>query len=98
MYEALERLRFGAFLNTCGEECQQEIKSFISNLHDTFGCDDFGDHLNSSFFSEIIKDYAKFISERSEVNETFAFWSIYLKMAGKKQNVKNQYHYGYNNH
>lgn len=54
VYEALERLRFEAFLDT----------------------------LESQPFKDLFQEYGKFIAKSSAESKTFAYWSMYMKMAG----------------
>lgn len=84
MYEALERLRFETFLDTLEEESRERILSLTMDLRDSFNEGKFHEYLESQPFNELFLEYEKFVAESSGKSKTFAYWSMYMKMIGKK--------------
>lgn len=83
MYEALQRLRFEAFLDTLEDESQDSIYSFIMDMEDSFSKDGLHKHIESQEFQDLSIHYEAFIAESSAKSKTFAYWSMYIKMAGE---------------
>lgn len=83
MYEALQRLRFEAFLDTLDEEYQESILSLIITMQDSFTEGTFQECMKSQLFDDIVIKYETFVAESSTKSKTFAYWSMYTKMAGK---------------
>ena len=84
MYEALERLRFEAYLDTLEDESRERILSLIMDLRNSFKEGKFHEYVESELFHKVFLDYETFVSESSRNSITFAYWSMYMKMAGKK--------------
>jgi hypothetical protein len=83
MYEALQRLRFEAFLDSLDEDDRETVVEYIWSMGDCFPQqEEFSEFLHSSFFNEICEEYERFIVESSAKSKTFAFWSMYIKMTG----------------
>ena len=83
MYEALQRLRFEAFLDTLDEEYQESIFSLIITMQDSFTEGRFQECMKSQLFDNIVIKYETFVAESSTKSKTFAYWSMYTKMVGK---------------
>lgn len=83
MYEALQRLRFEAFLDTLDDEYQESIFSLIETMQDSFTEGKFQECMKGQLFDDIIIKYEAFVAESSTKSKTFAYWSMYTKMAGK---------------
>ena len=83
MYEALQRLRFEAFLDTLDEEYQESIFSLTTTTQDSFTEGRFQECMKSQLFDHIAIKYETFVAESSTKSKTFAYWSMYTKMAGK---------------
>ena len=84
VYEALECLRFETFLDTLEEESREHILSLTMDLRDSFNEGKFHEYLESQPFNELFLEYEKFVAKSSGKSKTFAYWSMYMKMAGKK--------------
>ena len=78
--EALNRLRFKAFLDCLDDEDKNDVSTFISSLLDEFPTGSFSETVKENTFKEIMATYDNFICEASAENPTFAFWSNYLEM------------------
>lgn len=79
MYEALQRLRFEAFLDTLDEEYQESILSLIITMQDSFTEGIFQECMKSQLFDDIVIKYETFVAESSTKSKTFAYWSMYTK-------------------
>ena len=82
VYEALECLRFEAFLDTLDYESQKHILLLTVDMKDSFNERIFHDNLESQSFKDLFHEYGKFIAKSSAESKTFAYWSMYMKMAG----------------
>ena len=83
MYEALQRLRFEAFLDSITENDQEDISSFIESMASSFPQDKFlSDGIESPIMQRILESYELFINDMCSKSRTFSFWSMYIKMAG----------------
>ncbi|CAB3997648.1 Hypothetical predicted protein [Paramuricea clavata] len=83
MYEALQRLRFQAFMDQMTEEDQEVMTSFIESMAGSFPEDKFlSDDIESPLMQQILESYELFIAESSSKSRTFAFWTMYIEMAG----------------
>ena len=81
MYEALQRLRLEAFLDYVDEN--NAVTSFINNMAGSFLEDkSLACEIESPEMQQMLKSYELFIAESSKKSRTFAFWSMYIKMAG----------------
>ena len=81
IYEALQRIRLEAFFDYVAEN--DAVISFINKLAETFLEDKFLTcEIESPEMQEMLKSYELFIVESSRKSRTFAFWSMYIKMAG----------------
>lgn len=83
MYEALQRLRLEAFLDYVAED--HEMTSFFDKMAGSFlegkflTCE-----IESPEMQQMVKSYELFVAESSRKSRTFAFWSMYIKMAGNQ--------------
>ncbi|XP_028419097.1 uncharacterized protein LOC114544759 [Dendronephthya gigantea] len=83
MYEALQRLRFQAFLDSMTEKDQDDISSFIESMANSFPHDKFlTDGIENPKMLQILQSYELFINDMCSKSRTFSFWSMYIKMAG----------------
>ena len=83
MYEALQRLRFQAFMDQMTEEDQEVMTSFVESMAGSFPEDKFlSDDIENPLMQQILESYEIFIAESSSKSRTFAFWSMYIEMAG----------------
>lgn len=80
MYEAMERLRFEAFLDTLDENKKQYITSAVSGITDCFPDQTFVDSLEYPEMTMIYESYDSFIQESCKKSRTFAFWTMSIKM------------------
>jgi hypothetical protein len=84
LYEAMQRLRFEAFLeNLADDEKYERIEELLSEMSDVFPGKPFYALVECPVFEEIINEYESFIIDASTKSRTFAFWSMYVKMAGE---------------
>lgn len=61
----------------------QEMTSFIDNMAGSFLEDKFLTRgLDRPEMQKIVESYELFIADSSSKSRTFAFWSMYIKMAG----------------
>ena len=82
MFEAMERLRFEAFMDTLDEENQEHICASVQKVMSCFPEQEFVNSLHSSEIETIARLYQSFIEKSSEKSKTFAFWSMYIRMIG----------------
>ncbi|XP_028408500.1 uncharacterized protein LOC114531056 [Dendronephthya gigantea] len=82
MHEALQRLRFDAFLDSLDITEQEKIRTCVGVMADGFPTQRYKEELLSQEFETICDKYDSFVAETSQKSKTFAFWSIYLKMTG----------------
>jgi len=78
--EALQKLRFEAFLQTCTEEELHAITSTTENLAQSFLQMTLNVALESNQFQVIRQKYDDYVSKGNETNVNFAFWSSYLHL------------------
>jgi hypothetical protein len=83
IYEALQRLRFEAFLEALDDESRENVQLVVQAAWDTFFEDKLNDFIQSDQFADLIDRYDNFIAESSATSKTFAYWSIYIRMTGK---------------
>ena len=83
IYEALQRLRFEAFVETLEDELKEHIQSIVEAGGDAFFGDKLKDFIESEQFTGLMDRYNSFIDESSAASKTFAYWSMYIRMAGK---------------
>lgn len=81
MYEALQRLRFEAFLDTLDDGSHNEVISFIKTIEESFPNDVY-DKIESEEFENLLQRYDRFIADSTANSKTFAYWSMYIEMAG----------------
>ena len=86
VYEALQRLRFEAFLESLDGEKQDRIMVLLSEMSDAFPSETFHTLVKCPDFEEIANEYEQFITDASTTSRTFAFWSMYIKMIGEFSN------------
>jgi hypothetical protein len=83
MYETLQRLRSQAFMDQMTEEDQEVMTSFIESMASSFPEGKFlSDDIESPFMQQILESYELSRAESSSKSRTFAFWSMYIEMAG----------------
>ena len=82
MYEALQQLRFEEFMDTLDEKSQENVYSLIVSMKDALQHGRLLDDIHSEVFEELITKYETFVTEFSAASKTFAYWSMYIKMAG----------------
>ena len=82
VFEAMQRLRFRAFLDSLSDVDRNKVIRYITNLIHTFPSPLFKDSCYSSEWAEIVTAYEAYVSQMSTVNSTFAFWSSYIEMVG----------------
>ena len=73
VHEALQRLRFEAFLQKVTDVRRNEIKACISSMHAEYVSSDFHGSVTNQIIQNICKEYEDFITEKSFTSETFAF-------------------------
>ena len=83
MYEALQRLRFEAFLETLDDKSRDSVYLLIMEMENSFHEDRLHDRIASQDFEDLFVQYETFIAKSSVKSKTFAYWSMYIKMAGK---------------
>jgi hypothetical protein len=83
MYEALQRLRFEAFLDTLDDGSHDEVISFVKTIQETFPHDVY-EKIESDYFQDLLKRYEAFIADSTANSKTFAYWCMYIEMAGTK--------------
>ena len=83
IYEALQRLRFEAFMETLDDESRENIQSLVEAAGNTFLEHNMNDFIESEQFAGLVRHYDTFIAESSASSKTFAYWSMYIRMAGK---------------
>ena len=76
MYEASERLRFEAYLDTSEDESRERILSLTIDLRDSFNEGKFHEYVASELFHKLFLDYETFVSESSRNSKTFAYWIL----------------------
>ena len=75
VYEAMQRLRFEAFLENLGDgEKNDRIMELLSEMSDAFPDKTFHAFVECPVFEEITNDYERFIIDASSKSRTFAFW------------------------
>ena len=72
MYEALERLRLEAFMDTLDDRYYSEVISFVKTLQESFP-QDVRDKIESEEFNDLLKRYETFITESKANSKTFAY-------------------------
>ncbi|KAL2102045.1 hypothetical protein ACEWY4_003806 [Coilia grayii] len=77
--EALQRLRWQAYLDTLPDMSSAAAMKIAMDLQDNFPSEKFIETIGSGAFLELLKDYSEFV-EKNNCNLTFAFWSKYIAM------------------
>ena len=83
IYEALQRLRFEAFVQTLEDELKEYIQSTVEAAGEAFFGEKLKNFIESEEFAGLIDRYNSFIKESLAASKTFAYWSMYIRMAGK---------------
>ena len=78
VHEALERLRFRAFLIHVGDK-RKDIETMLRQAIE-FPANAFHNLVSGQDMSELFAEYQQFISAKGEENKTFGFWNSYLEM------------------
>jgi hypothetical protein len=79
----MQRLRFEAFLDSLEDDEREGINSLILDIIDSFPGNEFLEYVEGPSVETITERYEEFICDSSQKSRTFAFWSMYLRMAGK---------------
>lgn len=87
LYEALQQLRIESFLDTLDVSTQEEVFSISSSLKEAYLEGRLEKYTQNSAFKKLILSYEKYIESGSSKSRTFAYWSMYIKMIGKGDNV-----------
>ncbi|XP_028410493.1 uncharacterized protein LOC114533190 [Dendronephthya gigantea] len=82
VHEAMQRLRFDAFLDSLDEEKEERFMGFIRDMSDSFPEQNFHEHIENEVFEKICNEYESFVEDASNKSRTFAFWSMYIKVIG----------------
>ena len=83
MYEALERLRFEAFLDGLDEEYRASVFSLIMTVQDSFTEGRLQELVDCELLHDLTLKYDTFVASSSAESKTFAYWSMYIKLTGK---------------
>ncbi len=83
VYEAIQRLRFEAFLDSLEDDEREGINSLLLDIMDSFPGNEFLEYVEGPVIEAITERYEQFICNSSQKSTTFAFWSMYLRMTGK---------------
>lgn len=82
VYEAMQRLRFEAFLDAIDDDEHESVYTAILDMMDCFAEGTFLDCMGSPQMEAIVGSYEEFIENSSKKSKTFAFWNMYIKMTG----------------
>ena len=82
MYEALERLRFEAFMDTLDDGYHNQVIPFLKTLQESFP-HDVKEKVESDEFDNLLKCCETFIGDSKANSKTFSYWSVYTEMTGK---------------
>ena len=77
--EAMEHMRWQAFLKTLSEEEQEQASDLMKKLQDSFPSDEHKQIVSGEQFDGLQSKYTKFVINQS-TSPTFAFWSSYIDM------------------
>ena len=80
MFEALQRLRWKAFLNNINPDKQADIMKVAMLLNKTGPSEKFKDELTNVSVSDVLDSYASFVEKERQSNPTFDFWSSYIDL------------------
>ena len=80
IYEALERLRWKAFEKSLTTAEKATLDSVGVNLKADSNLDNFWNDCSSTNVIDIKRMFDQFVTQRSDVNPLFAFWSKYIDM------------------
>ena len=82
--EALERLRWKAFVDTTGEDQLADFRTSLSpafsEVQSCITSDNVSVLKSSPELLNLAKKYRKFCQEQGEVSQSFSFWSSYIEM------------------
>ena len=79
MCEALQRLRWQAYLDIFSAEDREAAMGIAADLQTAFPGEDFDSLVMSEKFLKVKEGYENFIKDNS-TNKTFHFWSTYISM------------------
>lgn len=79
MCEALQRLRWQAYLDILSEDDRESAMKIAADLQTAFPGEDFDVLVMSENFLTVMRGYEKFIKNNT-TNKTFHFWSTYRSM------------------
>ena len=77
--EAMEHMRWQAFLKTLSEEEQEQASDLMKKLQDSFPSDEHKQIVSGEQFDGLQSKYTTFVINQS-TSPTFAFWSSYIDM------------------
>lgn len=97
MYEALQRLRFEAFLDGLGEDYQASAFSLIMSMQDSFTEGRLQELVDCELFHDLVLKYEVFVASSSAQSKTFAYWSMYIKLTSKSVFSSNSLNHIFNN-
>ncbi len=80
IYEAMERLRFEAFLDSMDDDEKGGINMIVLEMMDSFPRETFINDLDRPEIEAICESYEKFIQDSSQKSRTFAFRTMYINM------------------
>ncbi|XP_046845101.1 uncharacterized protein LOC124438948 [Xenia sp. Carnegie-2017] len=80
VYEALQRLRFDAYLDSIDNQQKESVATSIQNVADCFANGKLIDCIESQQMEQLVRNYEQFVEKSSIKSKTFAFWSMYIKM------------------
>ena len=78
--EALERLRFDAFLESLSEDSRNVITKLANDMLRLFPSQAFDEVMVCFDIQTLNENYQKFCTERSSSSATFAFWQTYIEL------------------
>ena len=82
VYEALQSLRFDAYLESIDNKQKESVLTSIQNVADCFANGTLIDCIESQQMEQLVNNYEQFVEKSSMKSKTFAFWSMYIKMTG----------------
>lgn len=78
--EALQRIRFKAFLTSLSQADQLQMTSVINQMTEKFPEETFLVSVNSDEFNQVFESYSAYVSRGNSASKTFALWSSYIEM------------------
>ena len=78
--EAMEHLRFEAFLGSLPESKKTELRKLAQTMLFVFPSPGFVDMAAGRDFQQFVDEYSHFCAEQSFLSPTFSFWQSYVEM------------------